>query len=45
MESGEFEENEIKSGRSQTLEFTGSESDLGKGPQRTQRPRNCETGS
>ena len=31
MESGEFEENEIKSGRSQTLEFTGSESELGKG--------------
>lgn len=31
MESGEFEEKEIKSSRSQTLEFTGSESELGKG--------------
>lgn len=31
VESGEFEEKEIKSGRSQALEFTGSESELGKG--------------
>ena len=31
MQSGEIEENEIKNGRSQTLEFTGSESELGKG--------------